>query len=130
MNFQFTHPLYLWLLPVALAGVLGCPHPQPSAVPGGPEPELRVGLAVGLTSVRLGGDGELFITDDGNGQPVGAIAPGSVWTISVDSNPGFTFLRPDGTRTERHLGVSAVASNPLASQRPRLRTAKVRATTA
>jgi stage II sporulation protein D len=91
-----------------VASVLGCPHPQPSTVTGGPEPELRVGLAVGLTSVRLGGDGELFVTDDGNGQPVGAIAPGSVWTITVDSNAGFTFLRPDGTRTERHLGVSAV----------------------
>jgi len=99
---------FSWLLPIALAGVLGCPHPQPSAVTGGPEPELRVGLAVGLASVRLGGDGELFVTDDGNGQPVGAIAPGSVWTITVDSSPGFTFLRPDGTRTERHLGVSAV----------------------
>jgi stage II sporulation protein D len=58
--------------------------------------------------VRLGGDGELFITDDGNGQPVGAIAPGSVWTITVDSSPGFTLLRPDGTRTERHQGISAV----------------------
>ena len=76
--------------------------------PGGPEPELRVGLAMGLSSVRLGGDGELFVTDDGNGQPIGAIAPGSVWTISVDSNAGFTLLRPDGTRTERHQGISAV----------------------
>jgi stage II sporulation protein D len=77
-------------------------------VPGGPEPELRVGLALGLSNVRLGGDGELFVTDDGNGQPVGAIAPGSVWTITVDSVSGFTLLRPDGTRTERHQGISAV----------------------
>jgi stage II sporulation protein D len=63
---------------------------------------------MGLSSVRLGGDGELFVTDDGNGQPVGAIAPGSVWTITVDSGAGFTLLRPDGTRTERHQGISAV----------------------
>ena len=100
-------PFY-WLLPLAAAGLVACPHPQPPAVPAGPEPELRIGLAVSLTTVRLGGDGELFVTDDGNGQPVGAIAPGSVWTIIVDSNPGFTLLRPDGTRTERHTGVSAV----------------------
>ncbi|HXJ30247.1 MAG TPA: SpoIID/LytB domain-containing protein [Gemmatimonadales bacterium] len=101
---------FSWLLPGALVAALGCPHPQPEAeaAPGGPEPELRVGLAMGLSSVRLGGDGELFVTDDGNGQPVGAIAPGSVWTITVDSSAGFTLLRPDGTRTERHQGISAV----------------------
>jgi stage II sporulation protein D (peptidoglycan lytic transglycosylase) len=101
---------FSWLLPVALLAAFGCPHPQPGAeaAPGGPEPELRVGLALGLSTVRLGGDGELFVTDDGNGQPVGAIAPGSVWTITVDSNAGFTLLRPDGTRTERHQGISAV----------------------
>ncbi|HKE92032.1 MAG TPA: SpoIID/LytB domain-containing protein [Gemmatimonadales bacterium] len=101
---------FSWLLPAALVAALGCPHPQPGAeaAPEGPEPELRVGLAMGLSSVRLGGDGELFITDDGNGQPVGAIAAGSVWTIAVDSAAGFTLLRPDGTRTERHQGISAV----------------------
>ncbi len=93
---------------VVVTGLMGCPHPQPPAVPMGPEPELRVGLAVGLAGLRLGGDGELFVTDDGNGQPVGAIPAGTVWTITVDSNPGFTLLRPDGTRTERHAGVSAV----------------------
>lgn len=101
---------FSWLLPVVLVATLGCPHPPPGteAAPGGPEPELRVGLAVGLTTVRLGGDGELFLTDDGNGQPVGAIAPGSVWTVTIDSAAGFTLLKPDGTRTERHLGISAV----------------------
>jgi stage II sporulation protein D len=91
-----------------LAGLAGCPHPQPVAI--GPEPELRVGVAVGLTSVRLGGDGELFITDDATGQPVGAIAPGRVWIATVDSGSGggLVLVRPDGTRTERHAGISAV----------------------
>lgn len=99
---------FSWLVPAGLATLLACPHPQPVPVLQGPEPELRIGLATGIATVRLGGDGELFVTDDGNGQPVGAIAPGSVWTITVDSSSGFTLLRPDGTRTERHLGVSAV----------------------
>jgi len=97
---------FSWVLPATLAALAGCPHPQPVAI--GPEPELRVGLAVGVQSVRLGGDGELFVTDDGNGQPVGAIPPGSVWTATLDSGSGLVLVRSDGTRTERHLGVSAV----------------------
>src|SRR2546428_8595100 len=44
-----------------------CARPQHPAAPltPGVEPELRIGLAVGASSVTLGGDGELFVTDDG-----------------------------------------------------------------
>lgn len=95
----------MWL--VGLIGLLqGCPRPQPQVL--GPEPELRVGLSVGAANVRLGGDGELFVTDDGNGTPVGAIRAGTVWTVVPDSGGGLVLVRPDGSRTERHLGISAV----------------------
>jgi stage II sporulation protein D len=73
----------------------------------GPEPELRVGIATGTSGVRLGGDGELFVTDDGNGAPVGAIPAGRTWSVVPDSG-GLVLVRPDGSRTERHGGVSAV----------------------
>jgi len=46
-----------------------CARPGPVPVPGA-EPELRIGLAVGLRTVSLGGEGggELFVTDDATGQ--------------------------------------------------------------
>ena len=96
---------FLWRAAV-VGALVGCPKPQPPAF--GPEPELRVGLAVGAASVRLGGDGELFVTDDGDGIPVGAVAPGTVWTVLPDSGGGLVLVRPDGTRTGRHAGISAV----------------------
>ncbi len=97
---------FSWLAPVTLVALLACPRPQPEAL--GPEPELRVGLATGAASVRLGGDGELFVADDGNGTPVGAIPAGRTWTVVPDSSGGLVLVRPDGSRTERHGGISAV----------------------
>jgi stage II sporulation protein D len=77
------------------------------------EPELRVGLAVGAASVVLGGDGggELFVTDDGNGQPVGSIPAGARWTAVPDSasrGANLRLLKPDGTVTEAHRGIAVV----------------------
>jgi hypothetical protein len=97
---------FLWAAPMLAGLMAGCPKPQPEVL--GPEPELRVGLAVGSASVRLGGDGELFITDDGNGAAVGAIRAGTAWAVVPDSGGGLVLLRPDGSRTERHGGISAV----------------------
>src|SRR5574341_445798 len=93
----------------SLLALTGCPRPQPPALDGGPEPELRIGLGVGLREVPLGGDagGELFVTDDGNGQPVGSIPAGVTWIAVADSG-GLQLVRPDGTRTEAHRGISAV----------------------
>ena len=71
------------------------------------EPELRVGLAVGAASVTLGGDGELFVTDDGNGEPLGSVPAGASWTIVPDTG-GLHVVRPDGSRSARHVGISAV----------------------
>ncbi len=68
---------------------------------------MRIGLAVGVPSVTLGGDGELFVTDDTNGEPIGSIPSSVSWTIVPDTS-GVRLVKPDGSRSERHAGLSAV----------------------
>ena len=101
------------LASAAFLAVAACPRPAPQPAPAGGEPELRVALAAQVPSVVLGGDGggELFVTDDGNGQPVGSIPAGARWTAVPDSASGGTKLRlikPDGTATESHPGIAVV----------------------
>ena len=91
---------------LALAGA--CGRPQPSPLTPGAEPELRVGLVAGAPGVTLGGDGELFVTDDANGEPIGSIPAGTVWTVVIDT-PGVRLVKPDGSRSERRAGISAVS---------------------
>ena len=62
---------------------------------------------MGAPSVTLGGDGELFVTDDGNGEPLGSIPVGTTWTVVADT-PGLRLVKPDGSRSEHHFGISAV----------------------
>jgi len=91
-----------------LLAAAGCPRPTGVPTPAG-EPELRVALAVGAASAALGGDGEVFVTDDGNGAPVGSIPAGLSWTVIPDSSgTRLQLLKPDGTRTEPHRGIAAV----------------------
>ncbi|OLD42556.1 MAG: hypothetical protein AUI55_06165 [Gemmatimonadetes bacterium 13_1_40CM_2_70_7] len=91
-----------------LAALAAACHRPPATLPGA-EPEIRVGLVTGAATVRLGGDGELFVTDDGSGQPVTAIPVGETWTAVADSaGAGVQLVRPDSTRTESHRGVSVV----------------------
>ncbi len=61
----------------------------------------------GAASFTLGGDGELFVTDDANGEPIGSIPAGTAWTLVPDT-PGVVLLKPDGSRAARRGGVSAV----------------------
>src|SRR5207237_7232675 len=89
---------------LAAAGTT-CARPQP--VTPGTEPELRIGLVAGASSATLGGDGELFVSDDSNGEPLGSIPAGTTWTVVVDT-PGVRLVKPDGAGVERHLGISAV----------------------
>src|SRR2546429_4840152 len=63
---------------LALAGACARPHPSPLTP--GAEPELRVGLIAGAPSVTLGGDGELLVTDDSNGEPIGPAPAGPAWS--------------------------------------------------
>src|SRR6266571_1653046 len=90
---------------LALAGA--CGRPQPAPLTPGAEPELRVGLVAGAPGLALGGDGELFVTDDSNGEPIGSIPVGTAWTVVADT-PGVRLVKPDGSRSERRSGISAV----------------------
>ena len=101
------------LASAALLAAAACPRPATQPSPARGEPELRVGLAVGAASVVLGGDGggELFITDDATGQPVGSIPAGARWTAVPDSASAgmrLRLLRADGTLTEAHRGIALV----------------------
>ena len=49
----------------------------------------------------------MFVTDDGNGQPVGSVPAGASWTIVPDTG-GLRVVQPDGSRSARHVGISAV----------------------
>ena len=94
-------------------GMLACPHPGTAPTPTGGEPEFRIALAVGVQSVVLGGaeSGELFVTDDGNGQAVGSIPAGTRWIAIPDSatrGAKLRLVKPDGTTTEPHTGVALV----------------------
>jgi len=90
-----------------LAGA-SCGRPQP-VTPHPPltEPEVRIGISAGQQRITLGGDGELLVTDDASGEPIGAIPAGATWTVVVDT-PGVRLVQPDGTRSARRLGLSAV----------------------
>src|SRR5207244_8824693 len=79
---------------LALAGA--CGRPQPSPLTPGAEPELRIGPVAGAPSVTLGGDGELFITDDANGEPIGSIPAGTAWTV-VGETLGIRLGKPHGS---------------------------------
>src|SRR5207244_3033509 len=91
---------------LALAGA--CGRPQPSPLTPGAEPELRIGLVAGAPSVTLGGDGELFITDDANGEPIGSIPAGTAWTV-VSDTLGIRLVVPEGASLDTSHGSAAVA---------------------
>lgn len=95
----------LWRASAVAAAAVGCARPGLPAV--GAEPELRIGVAESRPSVALGGDGELILTDDATGQPVGAIPAGVRWTVVPDP-AGVRLVRPGGSRSEPHPGVFAV----------------------
>src|SRR2546425_1828785 len=101
------------LASLALLATAGCPRtpraPQPTA---GGEPELRIGLAVGLPNASSGGpeSGELFVSDAAIGTPVGSVPAGVRWVVYPDSaDPSrLRLVKPDSTRTEPLRGVAVV----------------------
>lgn len=91
-----------------LVALAACAPPSRPPSPFASEPELRIGL-LEQPSIALGGDGELILTDDGNGQPIGSIPVGERWSVVPDSaGSGVRVIRPDGSLSEPHGGVFAV----------------------
>ena len=90
---------------MAVGWGVGCARPPLPAI--GTEPELRIGLAENRPSVALGGDGELILTDDATGQPIGSIPAGVRWNVVPDP-AGIRLVRLDGSQSEPHPGVFAV----------------------
>lgn len=64
-------------------------------------------MAENRPSVTLGGDGELILTDDATGQPVGSIPAGVRWSV-VPAPGGVRLVLPDGSQSEAHPGIFAV----------------------
>jgi stage II sporulation protein D len=101
------------LASLALLATVGCPRapraPQPTAAG---EPELRIGLAVGLPNASIGGpeSGELFVSEAASGVPVGSIPAGVRWVVLPDSaDPSrLRLVKPDSTRSDPLRGIAVV----------------------
>lgn len=103
------------LASLALIATAACPpprSPQGAPQPATGEPELRVGLGVGLANASIGGpeSGELFVSEAASGTPVGSIPAGVRWVVFPDSaDPSrLRLVKPDSTRTEPLRGVAVV----------------------
>lgn len=89
------------------AALTACPRAPVRAPQLGAEPEIRVGLGTGLDRVTIGGDGEVFLTDDRTGAPLASVPAGVTWTAVTDG-PALRIVRADGSRTAAVQGFSAV----------------------
>jgi stage II sporulation protein D len=101
------------LASVAVLATVGCPRPHGAPQPtGGGEPELRIGLAIGLPNASIGGPegGELFVSEAASGLPVGSVPAGVRWVVVPDSadSSRLRLIRPDSTRTEALRGIAVV----------------------
>lgn len=99
------------VIALATAGA-GCPRPASGPQPVAAEPELRIGLAVGLGNASIGGpeSGELFVSEAASGVAVGSVPAGVRWVVLPDSaDPSrLRLLRPDSTRTDALRGIAVV----------------------
>ena len=98
---------------VALLATAACPRPPRAPQPAvAGEPELRIGLAVGLPNASIGGpeSGELFVSEAASGLPVGSIPAGVRWVVFPDSaDPSrLRLVKPDSTRTDALRGIAVV----------------------
>jgi stage II sporulation protein D len=103
------------LASLALLAAAACPRPRGAPQPpprAAGEPELRIGLAVGLGNASIGGpeSGELFVSEAASGTPVGSVPAGVRWVVFPDSaDPSrLRLVKPDSTRTEPLRGVAVV----------------------
>jgi len=101
------------LASLALIATAACPRPSRAPQPAAAgEPELRIGLAVGLPNASIGGaeSGELFVSDAASGAAVGSVPAGVRWVVRPDSvDPSrLRLMKPDSTRTEALRGITVV----------------------
>ena len=100
------------LASLALLATAACarPHAPPQPVSG--EPELRIGLAVGLPNSSIGGaeSGELFVSEAATGSPVGSVPAGVRWVVVPDSSDSsrVRLIHPDSTRSDALRGIAVV----------------------
>ena len=100
------------LASLALLATASCARRSAAPLPlSGGEPELRVGLAVGLPNSSIGGaeSGELFVSEAATGLPVGSVPAGVRWVVVPDSTDSsrVRLIRsgPDTTRTGALRGI-------------------------
>lgn len=100
---------------VALLATAGCPRPHAVPAPAvAGEPELRIGIAVGLPNSSIGGpeSGELFVSEAATGVAVGSVPAGVRWVVVPDSadSSRLRLIRPppDTTRTDALRGIAVV----------------------
>jgi len=100
------------LVSLALIATTACPRAPRAPTPAIGEPELRIGLAVGLPNASIGGPegGELFVSEAASGTAVGSIPAGGRWVVLPDSADPFRLrlLKPDSTRTDPLRGIAVV----------------------
>jgi stage II sporulation protein D len=101
----------------ALLATASCARRSAAPLPAaGGEPELRVGLAVGLPNTSIGGaeSGELFVSEAATGLPVGSVPAGVRWVVVPDSadSSRLRLIRPppssDSTRADALRGIAVV----------------------
>jgi stage II sporulation protein D len=74
------------------------------------QPQLRIGLAVGVTSVSIGGGDDLVITDP-SGARIAAVPAGEQWR-AVASGAGIELQPPGRTGPPRSEMVAVIATDP------------------
>jgi stage II sporulation protein D len=77
-----------------------------AAVAQSPEPQVRIGLQVGATSVTIGGAAALTVTEP-DGTPVARIAPGEAWRVVI-AGQALQLISPTGRSTAPAEAVSIV----------------------
>jgi stage II sporulation protein D (peptidoglycan lytic transglycosylase) len=91
----------------------GQPAPEPAppegAIESG-EPQLRIGLAVGVSSATVGGAGELVVTDP-SGARLAAIPAGEQWR-AVPSGMGVTVQQPGRIGSAPSEMTAVIATDP------------------
>jgi stage II sporulation protein D len=87
-------------------------EPPGERLPESAEPELRIGLAVGVSSATIGGGDELLVTDP-SGARIAAVPAGEQWR-AVPSGNSIELQPPGRAGPERPEMIAVLATSPNA----------------